>query len=97
MPVHDYTIIYKTSPMLMDIIFQVLTTISNHLINILREEYAKKKNVSLLLKPKISVWFYHLIVVVHWVSLTWTLASCGVQAERCNRMCIRLDGKDLEN
>lgn len=72
----------------MDIIFQVLTTVNNHLINIFREDKSThtKKNVSLLLKPKISVWFYHLIVVVHWVSLTWTLASCGVQAERCNRM-----------
>lgn len=43
MPLHDYTRIYKTSHMLMDIIFQVLTTVNNHLINIFREDKSTQK------------------------------------------------------
>lgn len=54
-------------------------------------------NVNQPLKPKISVWLYHLIVEVYWIPLKWTLVSCGVQAEECSGKSAGLDGKDLEN
>lgn len=54
-------------------------------------------NVNLPLKPQSCVWFYHLIVGVHWVSFTWTLVSCGVHAEWYSGTCMGLDGKEFEN
>lgn len=95
-PLYGCTRIYITSPMLMDIIFQVLTIISNLLSDLFREARVCKK-VSLPLISMISVLFYHLTNVVHWVRLPWTLGSCGVQAGGYGGKCTGLDTKDSEN
>ena len=96
MPLYCCTIIYRTSPMLMDIIFQVLTIISNLLINTFREARVCKK-CQRAIETQDQCLAYHLIVEVHWVPLTWTLVSCIVQAGGYSGKCTGLDGKDFEN
>lgn len=82
----------------MDIIFQVLTIVSNLLINIPKEARVckKKKKSQLAFETQSGIWFRYLIVEVDWVSLRCTLVSRGFRW-RYGGKNAGLDGKDFAN